>query len=187
MTDHLAKAKDYIAKGDDYYFKAAAEILAAKEERPELTWVEIGRQLGRSEAWVRRLVVARNDFLKTGEFEVAQHSGSNKRDEVVHRALTDPDRRRDAVAGLKPEEREALAVEVTRDLSSVVDDSLDVQVARFLTQASRVEVLLGEGRTFANVKAQDADRLLADLAHVESVVERLRESVNAHRTVRRVA
>lgn len=55
-TDHLAKAKSYIAKGEDYYRKAAEEIVAAKKGDPGLTNGAIAVKLGRDESWVRKLI-----------------------------------------------------------------------------------------------------------------------------------
>lgn len=119
MTDHLALAKEYIAKGDDYYSRAAAEIVAAKEEYPELTWVEIGRRLGRDESWVRRLV---ESFRKSAaapetEFKVNWQSGDYEKP-AAKRVLSDPEQRKQVIAALPPEQIEAViedAHEVARD------------------------------------------------------------------------
>ena len=43
---HLDKAADYVAKGEEFYRKAAEEIIAAKEADPTLTQQEIGEQIG---------------------------------------------------------------------------------------------------------------------------------------------
>lgn len=53
---HLVKAKAHLAKGDSWYHKAAVEIIAAQKADPTLTNVEIGKQFGRSENWVRKIV-----------------------------------------------------------------------------------------------------------------------------------
>jgi hypothetical protein len=55
-TDHLTKAKEYIAKGDDYHRKAAEEIVAAMEEDPTLSHRAIADQIGKSPRWVGHLV-----------------------------------------------------------------------------------------------------------------------------------
>lgn len=55
-TDHLARAKDYIARGEDYYRKAAQEIVAAMEADPTLSYRKVGEQLGHDRTWVARLV-----------------------------------------------------------------------------------------------------------------------------------
>lgn len=51
---HLAAAKEYVAKGEGFYLKAAAEMKAAKDDGA--TWVEIADNLGRADSWVRRIV-----------------------------------------------------------------------------------------------------------------------------------
>lgn len=55
-TDHLAKAKQYIAKGEDYYRKAAEEIVAAMDEDPNLSRRSVAKEIGRSHAWVNDLL-----------------------------------------------------------------------------------------------------------------------------------
>lgn len=54
--DHLARAKDYIARGEDFYRKAAEEIVAALDADPTLGYGRIGKAIGRDESWARRLV-----------------------------------------------------------------------------------------------------------------------------------
>lgn len=54
-TDHLAKAKSYIAKGEDFYRRAAEEIVAAKKADPALTDATIAEALGRHRSWVSKL------------------------------------------------------------------------------------------------------------------------------------
>ncbi len=114
-TDHLAKAKDYIAKGEDYYRKAADEIDAAFEENPSLTYTDVGREMGRSRNWVKRLVEARDRFLKTNEevFQVDHQSGSNKRSEVLRKALSKPEIRRQAIAELDDADLDAVHAAAT--------------------------------------------------------------------------
>jgi hypothetical protein len=51
---HLAKAKEYVAKGEQFYRMAAEQMRATKEAGA--TWVEIADGLGRSESWVRDTV-----------------------------------------------------------------------------------------------------------------------------------
>lgn len=42
---HLAKAKDYVARGEDFYRKAAEEIIAAQKAEPTLTLREVDRRM----------------------------------------------------------------------------------------------------------------------------------------------
>jgi hypothetical protein len=56
---HLAKAGGYLAKGDDFYGRAADEIIAAKEADFTLSNQEIAERFGKSEKWVRLLVTWR--------------------------------------------------------------------------------------------------------------------------------
>lgn len=54
INRHLAKAKDYIGKGDAFYRKAAKEIEAARAEG--LRQADIAAALGKSQAWVSDLL-----------------------------------------------------------------------------------------------------------------------------------
>ena len=56
---HLTKAKDYVAKGEEFYRKAAAEFVAAKEADSTLTNARIADEVGQSESWVQHLVTWR--------------------------------------------------------------------------------------------------------------------------------
>jgi hypothetical protein len=58
---HLAKAEEYVGKGEKWYAKAADEIIAAKAADFSLTNAEIGKRFGRSEPWVRKLVAWRTN------------------------------------------------------------------------------------------------------------------------------
>lgn len=53
QTTHIKKAKDYLAKGEAFYAKAAQEIRAAFDGG--MTYAAIGRELGRGDKWVRTL------------------------------------------------------------------------------------------------------------------------------------
>lgn len=59
MTDatvHLAKAKEYIGRGEDYYRRAAEEIVAAMKEDPTLGYRQIAKTLGKGTTWVGDIV-----------------------------------------------------------------------------------------------------------------------------------
>ena len=58
---HLVKAEGHLAKGEAFYRKAAAEIVAAQEADFKLTYKQIGERVGRSDGWVRRLVTWSTD------------------------------------------------------------------------------------------------------------------------------
>src|SRR5262245_19019254 len=53
---HLARAQDYLARGEAYYRRAAEEIVAAQKADPTLGQREIAERFGRSRSWVGDLV-----------------------------------------------------------------------------------------------------------------------------------
>ncbi len=56
MTDHLAKAREYIGRGEEFYRKAAAEIIAAMAEDTTLGYGRVAIAIGKSETWCRDIV-----------------------------------------------------------------------------------------------------------------------------------
>lgn len=53
---HLARAREYVGKGEEFYRRAADEIIAAQKADPALSNREVGEWFGRSGDWVRLLV-----------------------------------------------------------------------------------------------------------------------------------
>lgn len=53
---HLAKAKDYVARGEEFYRKAAEEIVAALQADATLSQREVGEWFGRTQQWVSDIV-----------------------------------------------------------------------------------------------------------------------------------
>jgi hypothetical protein len=56
VGDHLARGKHYLAKGDEFYRKAADEFIAAMDIDPDLTEREIGRRMDIAHTTVSQLV-----------------------------------------------------------------------------------------------------------------------------------
>lgn len=135
MTDHLARAKDYIAKGEDYYRKAAEEIVAAIEKDPTLSHREIGEQLGKHHTWVGRLVQAYTSGAHAHHEPLAVdwHSGSNKRDEVARKVLANPVQRREVIQSL-----DAAGVE------SIIEEANDVAIERLRSRKAEQDTTEGK-------------------------------------------
>lgn len=55
-ANHLARAKDYIGRGEEFYRKAAEEIIAAQGSDPSLGYGRIAKTIGKGETWVGDLV-----------------------------------------------------------------------------------------------------------------------------------
>ena len=136
-TDHLAKAKDYIAKGEDYYRKAAEEIKAAMDEDSTLSYVEIGRRLGRSDTWCGRLVRSYTTSTRAADEDliVDWDSGSNKRADVVQQAARNkPTEIAKAIqAAPEPARRQIMAElaeehETRQPMYEALSDSADARV-----------------------------------------------------------
>jgi hypothetical protein len=55
-AQHLARAATYAAKGEEYYRRAAEEMIAAKAADPALSNRAIAREIGRSHRWVNGIL-----------------------------------------------------------------------------------------------------------------------------------
>lgn len=99
MPDHLTAAADFIARGENYYRRAADEIVAAMREDTTLSYREVGRRLDRDESWVRRLVQWRTSAAPATPFggpaerarrdDLAARKVLRERPEVIASALAD--------------------------------------------------------------------------------------------------
>src|SRR5215471_14242759 len=69
---HLTKAETHLARGNEFYAKAADEIIAAKAADTSLSNKEIGRWFGYSGDWARNLVAWRT----SGDDRPTPRSGS---------------------------------------------------------------------------------------------------------------
>lgn len=114
---HLARAKAHIAKGDEYYAKAADDIMAAQKADPQLSNRAIAQRVGKSESWVSALVRSRTNHQRAGDapFEVDWESGSNKRDEVASKVMQDPEQRKHVLASLPTEVKRELVEDLAED------------------------------------------------------------------------
>lgn len=69
----LDKATGYLDRGEGLYRKAADEVIAARDADPTLTIKAAGERIGRSEAWVKKLLAWALDPEQT---EPTPYSGS---------------------------------------------------------------------------------------------------------------
>jgi hypothetical protein len=56
---HLGRAEGFLARGDEFYAKAADEIIAAREADPSLTYDEISERFGKGLSWLKKIVAWR--------------------------------------------------------------------------------------------------------------------------------
>lgn len=167
-TDHLALAKDYIARGDEFYAMAAEEISAAMDERPELTWAQVGRDLDRDPSWVRRLVTSfRNRAVAPDEpFKVDWQSG-NYETPAAKRVLADPEQRKRVLASLPAEQVE----EIIEEAHDVARERINARRAEQDTTPVARDLMGGE-------RFDPSESWIdADLVRVRSAAHSLRRQV----------
>lgn len=123
-VDHLAKARDYLARGEEFYARAADEIIAAQKEDPQLGQREIAERLGRGVRWVNTLVQWRTSVSDPEHPPFGGPAENEARyDRQARTALKDPDRRRKALADLD-----------TREVEQVARDAHDEVIGRARAQ-----------------------------------------------------
>jgi hypothetical protein len=109
MTNkHLAKAKDYIGKGEAYYRKAAGEIKAALNEGA--TQREVATYLGRDQSWVGRLVKWSTSDADPKQTPFAEPRGGAREASTARKVLerSTPEQIKQVLSDLPPEQIEAL-------------------------------------------------------------------------------
>lgn len=94
MTAHarLVVARDYIARGEDYYRKAAEEIVAAMKEDPTLSFAAVGKALGKGKDYARRLVLSyTSDSPESGgiDWERGSHATVAERQAAAQKVFSD--------------------------------------------------------------------------------------------------
>jgi hypothetical protein len=79
---HLAKAREYIGKGEQFYRQAAEEIMAARGEG--WPWPAIGEALGREKSWAERLVAWSTDRSARAAVSPFGGESENRRKATAH-------------------------------------------------------------------------------------------------------
>jgi hypothetical protein len=115
--DHLARAKEYIAQGDDFYRKAADEIRSAITN-DGVTQTQAARALGRSQSWVAKLL-ARTEEYSDPNIPLVPFGGPEENEARYERhdktVLRDPKRRAEALAALPAATRAEIAKQAMAD------------------------------------------------------------------------
>lgn len=133
MSDHISLAREYIAKGEEFYAKAADEMVAAFNAG--MSHKAIAAALGRSHDWVRTLIRWReangpagpnaSDPLPTpfaGQYE-------ERMDRAARTAMKDPEQRRQTIAALSSDQ-----------IEDVIATAQDVAVERTRAQRSERDI-----------------------------------------------
>lgn len=106
--EHLDKAKGFVAKGEEFYRKAAEAIVAAQKADSTISNREIGESLGRSKWWVADIVRA----YTTGEGLTTPWASDTPRRtaDAAKKVLRDaePEQLTELMRDLPPERRAAV-------------------------------------------------------------------------------
>jgi len=115
MDDRLERAREYIAKGDDYYLKAGREMAALIDDG--WTVSAIAREVDRGRNWVRDVVAAARECGPDHNLKVDWHRGTHgtaaEIEEGARRLLSDDEKRQRVIDELPTEQVEALARSAT--------------------------------------------------------------------------
>ena len=118
--DHLAAAADYIAKGDDFYLKAADEVAAWLDEDAGRTQKQAAEGVGKSIRWVQTLLKNRAIRLANSDADVTQpidwDRGSHGTKAEFERTVAEkPERVAEAIEKAPPEAKRKIAEQVSKD------------------------------------------------------------------------
>lgn len=210
MTDHLARARDYIAKGDAYYARAADEIAAWLAEDASRTQMQAAEAIGRSVTWIQTTLRARR--LGT---EPDWQSGSTKSPKTI--AREQPEKIAEAIAAAPPEAQRQIARALARDdqmAETVVDEvarrprpitpgrdtqheiertaddavaaDLTAQTSGLIAKAAHINALISEGAEFRRINPKELDRLSSGLDAAVDTAGRLQQMLAEQRRLRAV-
>lgn len=156
---HLAKAAEYIGKGEAFYHKAAAEIIAAQADDPTLGYRVIGAALGKTDKWCRDIVRWHTTADVTGRATPYAGEGDRVMKSHTRSTLTraTPDEVRAIVADLPPEAKANLA-------GAIVDDP---EARRAHTRAAIDHQRAAETQVDA-AQAERAPRLVHDAGWLDA-------------------
>lgn len=130
---HLGRAEGFLARGDEFYGKAADEIIAAREADSRLTWREIGERFGKGDDWPARIVAWRtkgaapSPFMEPGRettdvrgtkrvlreapieqvAQIVEALPEERKEQLTEAVLADPDMRLHAVSVIADHKRAA--------------------------------------------------------------------------------
>jgi hypothetical protein len=163
-TTHLAKAKDYVAKGEQFYRKAAEEIVAAQEVGA--TQREVAEAIGRGRTWVTTLLSWARDASRTGtpfaqpEGELERRHASAARKvlretpEIVSQLSPDEQRRiateLDNASAKRQKDREQVAK--TKERDALGDETVDDLELREELQSAEYLLITARGNLRGFVK-----------------------------------
>lgn len=136
---HLVSAERALAQGEDYYRQAADEIQAAMEADPTLGYRQVGKELGKSDNWVRQLVLWRTSATPAST-PFARQEGDWRDASATRKTLREAEPEQIADMLDEPEVRENVARaqaiaaqrlgELPDDLATRVrDESMDIDEA----------------------------------------------------------
>lgn len=116
VRDHLARAVEYIAKGESWYAKAADEILAEREEN-DTSWREIAERVGKSSRWCRTIVAWRTSGEPEADvdWQRGSHGTKAELEAFATKLLSSPSEAEKLLASLPEETKASLAKAVVRN------------------------------------------------------------------------
>lgn len=190
MTDYLKLAKDYIAiaeSGDSKiaaYKKAAKEIQKARDEG--WSWPAIGRELGRTDSYARRLIAWSTNLSARGQLPFGGEAENERKARVHAKAvLSNPEQRRAALSSMEATELAWLAQEAQSAAARKMEGehAESKRNAKAIRQehprsTSKIqEMLIGTILDSARSRVIDAVRKLVDAEDelTEKALERLRD------------
>jgi hypothetical protein len=134
---HITKAKGYLAKGDEFYGRAADEMIAAREADPTVGYPELAAEFGRGKDWARTLVQWRTSGEYTRPpFSEPKGAVANRHAKAVLKDA--PLEQLETIIDQLPKERQQAIAAAAKDSWMGARQERDDQINR-LTPAEEVE------------------------------------------------
>lgn len=173
-SSHLAKAKEYIARGEEFYRKAADEMVAARKEDPTLGYRTIGEWVGRDAEWCRRLVQWRTSAEDIGTTPWAGQYGE-RLERMRKQAVEQPVEIVEAIRQAPEEAQKEIAKQIAED-----DSGFGRAVRKARHEYHRDMEARGERRMMerpSSRRLHDSAELATAMNAMSHVQSRLREAI----------
>jgi hypothetical protein len=180
--EHLDKAEGYLDKGNGFYRKAAAEIVAAQQADSTLSNGEIGKRFDKSATWVRDLVRWHTTALPDAPIVWSRgtHGTKAEVEKGVEKILRDApmEQVERMVAKLPPARRQALAAAAEPTPYREARREYAEQEARMTPAQKSAREAAAHQATAGARQAAAGFAEIGIVAHLEQAAEELRELID---------
>lgn len=176
---HLAKAEKYLGKGEEFYRKAAQEIVAARDADDTLGFREIGARFDRSEKWVRDIVQWHTSAEGVPSPWAGKEHADNRATAHTKRILRDaPLEQVEQIISELPEDRQRAVAAAAGNEYLKARQEYDEKEDSLTPAERKAREASKQAIASAGLKAAASFATLGIAGHLEQATEELRELIS---------